>query len=120
MPLKCVVEYTGDMGVEGVVTAFPAEDMTSGNPNTTMWTAFSGPATSVISGIWESEAFEKRMSRPAMVEYFYILEGQVRLTDEDGNSEVFGAGQGVMIKPGFDGVWESLTKVRKHFFIGVC
>lgn len=120
MSLKCVVEFEGNMGVEGVVTSFPAEDMISGNPDTTMWTAFSGPMSSVISGIWESEAFHKPMSRPAMVEYFYILEGQVKLTDEDGNSEVFGPGQGVMIKPGFDGIWESLTKVRKHFFIGVC
>ncbi len=120
MALKYVVEISADMGVEGVTTAFPADDMISGNPETTMWTAFSGEAKSVIAGIWESEAFKKGLKRPAMVEYFYMLEGTVRLTDADGNSEEFGPGQGVMIKPGFDGTWESLTKVRKHFFIGVC
>lgn len=120
MALKHVVEISAEMGVEGVTTAFPAGDMISGDPETTMWTAFSGGATSVIAGFWESEAFKKGLKRPAMAEYFYILEGTVRLTDAEGNSETFGPGQGVLIKPGFDGFWESLTKVRKHFFIAVC
>lgn len=120
MSLKHVVVIDENLDVEGVVTTAPADDMTSGNPSTTMWTAYSGPVQSVISGIWESEKFEKKISRPSMVEYFFILEGEIKLTDEDGNSEIFRPGQGVIVKPGFDGIWESLTKVRKHFFIGVC
>ncbi len=120
MAPECVTEFAGNLGVEGAITGFSAEDMISGDPDTTMWTTFSGLATSLISGIWESEAFKIPQGRPAMVGYFFNRDGLVRLPDKHSNSETFGPGHAVMIKPGFDGIWESLTKVRKHFFIGVC
>ncbi len=47
----------------------------------------------------------------------HILEGQVRLTDEDGTARVFGPGDSFTITRGFRGTWENLTHVRKVYFI---
>ena len=47
----------------------------------------------------------------------HILDGQVRLTDADGQLQEFGPGDSFVVAAGFSGTWENLTHVRKVFFI---
>lgn len=52
--------------------------------------------------------------------FCYLIEGRVKISDADGNSSVFSAGEAFVVEPGFDGVWESETPVRKLFVIAKC
>ena len=50
-------------------------------------------------------------------EYCRILEGQVRLTGDDGTVVEAGPDGNLVIEPGFEGIWENLTPVRKLYVI---
>lgn len=50
-------------------------------------------------------------------EYCRILEGHVRLTGDDGTVVEAGPDGNLVIEPGFEGIWENLTPVRKLYVI---
>lgn len=52
-------------------------------------------------------------------EYCRILEGKVRLSGDDGTIIEAGPGGNITIEPGFSGVWENLSPVRKIYVIDV-
>ena len=54
------------------------------------------------------------------MEFCYLIEGEVRLSDLDGNYSEFSAGDAFVVEPGFEGTWESKTTVRKYFVIAKC
>lgn len=93
----------------------PPELLLSGVATTWCQDAFSRGGVSC--GIWESEAFSKVKMHPTSMEYCFILEGEVKLTDSEGASRVFRKGDAFVVEPGFDGVWESLGRVRKHYVL---
>ncbi|MEX0976342.1 MAG: cupin domain-containing protein [Woeseia sp.] len=99
----------------GDASETPPELLLSGISTTRSWDAYSNAR--VNCGVWESEAFSKVKQHPTSLEYCFILEGEVKLTDSQGASQFFKAGDAFVVEPGFDGVWESLTKVRKHYVI---
>jgi uncharacterized protein len=45
------------------------------------------------------------------------LDGQVRLTGDDGTVVEAGPDSNLVIEPGFEGIWENLTPVRKLYVI---
>jgi uncharacterized cupin superfamily protein len=45
------------------------------------------------------------------------VEGHVRLTSDDGSVAEAGPDGNLVIEPGFEGVWENLTPVRKLYVI---
>ncbi len=80
------------------------------------WRCFTDASGRAISGIWEAGPHLERCICD-YDEMCHILEGEVRLTDKDGNAQVFGAGESFVVSAGFEGTWENLTRVRKVFFI---
>lgn len=50
-------------------------------------------------------------------EYCRIVEGHVRLTGDDGTIAEAGPDGNLFIEPGFEGIWENLTPVRKLYVI---
>ena len=54
------------------------------------------------------------------MEFCYLIEGDVKISDSEGNYSEFSAGDAFVVEPGFDGVWESKTAVRKYFVIAKC
>ncbi|GAA6150287.1 hypothetical protein NBRC116586_33500 [Pseudooceanicola nitratireducens] len=80
------------------------------------WRHFTNPGKSATAGIWEAGPHCQRESAD-YDEMCHILDGQVRLTDEDGTERVFGPGDSFTITRGFRGTWENLTHVRKVYFI---
>ncbi|WP_087691673.1 cupin domain-containing protein, partial [Pandoraea sp. PE-S2R-1] len=48
-------------------------------------------------------------------EYFSVIEGRIRISDLDGNASEFGPGDACVIPAGFEGVFEVVEPVRKHF-----
>ncbi|WP_286237563.1 cupin domain-containing protein [Neptuniibacter halophilus] len=101
----------------GIRSAASAEVMLEGNPETTTWPVFTSTDSKLSVGFWECEPYRKIKQSPDKVEFVHLLEGEVRLTDNTGNSSLFKAGDAFVIAPGFDGVWESIGKVRKQYVI---
>ncbi|WP_019529311.1 cupin domain-containing protein [Dasania marina] len=120
MPVKHIFAFDSLQGQDGESVTAPAEVMLSGNPVTTDWPAFDSADGRVSIGIWESQEYHKIKQHPNEMEYCLILEGTVRISDKEGNSQEFSQGQAFIVQPGFDGVWESLGKVRKHYIICQC
>jgi len=46
-------------------------------------------------------------------EFMYFLEGQVEITDEDGESTVYGRGDAIVMPKGFNGTWRQLSPIKK-------
>lgn len=76
-----------------------------------------GSGKTVISlGMWTATEGAVRVSYEED-EMCVIASGRVRLTDEGGDSEEFGPGEGFLIQNGFQGVWDTLEAVRKWYVI---
>lgn len=94
----------------------PREDRrVSGAPHRKTWTLHdAGPMS---AGVWECEVGRWRIVFPAgRQEYFHVLQGRVRLHGPQGAVDI-GPGQGGVIPPGFEGEFEVLEAVRKHFVL---
>lgn len=87
-----------------------------GAPQRRTWTAHE--AQGLSAGIWECEPGRWRIVfAPNKQEFFHLLQGRVRLHDRDGGFEEFGPGQAALIPAGFEGEFEVLEAVRKHFVL---
>ncbi|OXY83186.1 cupin domain-containing protein [Oceanimonas doudoroffii] len=112
------IEITADY--PGITSSTPEDILLSGNGDTLASIPFKSSDATVISGIWMSEPFSKKKSHPDEMEFCYLIEGKVKLTDKNGNSSEFSAGESFVVEPGFDGIWESVIPVRKYFVIAKC
>lgn len=107
-------------GFEAVVPTVEdksAEVMIAGNPSTQTWLFTESPDGKMFTGVWQSEAVRFRKRQNGETEYCHILKGMVRLTDGDGRVSTFNEGEGFTVGPDFDGEWESIGRVRKHFVV---
>lgn len=86
-----------------------------GDPQFSTWPCFQGP---ISSGVWMATPGEHKVERDTdTLEHFFILEGDIEL-HETGQSDpqYFSAGDLVVIKPNFRGIWRTLTTVKKIYF----
>ena len=60
-------------------------------------------------GAWRI-AFDERSD-----EYFHVLEGRIRISDEHGVASEFGPGDACVIPAGFTGTFTVLAPVKKHY-----
>lgn len=96
---------------------FPAPDrIVHGNPHGETRNAYESPDGRKYFGKWSCGEGAWRVSYSEW-EYCRILEGHVRLTGDDGSVAEAGPGGNLVIEPGFEGVWENLTPVRKLYVI---
>lgn len=112
-----VISFEDLSAIEPEVETTRAEIMLDGNPESTTWLLSESPDGKVFTGVWQSDRFHIRLRQNGETEYCHILEGVVRLTDAEGNVSTFSEGQAFTLAPDFDGEWESLGRVRKHFVI---
>ncbi|MDR7272744.1 putative cupin superfamily protein [Pelomonas saccharophila] len=113
--MKKIVLIDSTAGLEPVHDQ-PREDRrVNGAPRRRTWTFHEhGPMS---AGIWACEVGRWRSVFPAgRQEYFHVLEGRVRLHGPHGEVDI-GPGQGGVIPPGFEGEFEVLEPVRKHFVL---
>jgi len=63
-------------------------------------------------GLWQRDVQRRHFER-GYHEIAYILEGQVEVTDDDGNVHVAGPGDILITPKGSKGYWKNLTPVKK-------
>jgi uncharacterized cupin superfamily protein len=120
MTAKYVKRITNPSNLNAPLVATSAEVLLSGKGETKTQISFNHSQSSIVSGIWESDSFSKKKVHPNEMEFCYLIEGDVKITDSQGNSSEFSAGEAFIVEPGFDGVWESKTAVRKYFVLAKC
>lgn len=94
------------------------ERLEAGNPRRETWSLYESADGQMSAGIWACEVGRWRIAFPSgKDEYFFVLEGHVRLHDRNGLAVDVLAGQGAVIPGGFEGAFEVLSPVRKHFVV---
>ena len=106
----------------GVVDHPRPDRLLRGNPRRETWSVHEsgdgGGAGGTSVGTWACEPGMWRIAfAPHKEEYFFVLEGHVRLHDEAGVSVDVRAGEAAVIPGGFVGVFEVVEAVRKHFVV---
>lgn len=92
--------------------------LVEGNPDRTTWTHYSAAAGDFDCGIWACEPGAWRIAFPAgKEEFFHVISGRLRITDHAGVTREFGPGDACVIPAGFEGVFEVIEPVRKHFVV---
>ncbi|MCW5623104.1 MAG: DUF861 domain-containing protein [Burkholderiales bacterium] len=102
------------------VVEHPASDRrVHGNPVQTTRVCFSAPAGEFECGWWECEVGAYRLElTAAMHEFFFVIEGRLRIVSEDGTAADCGPGDACVIPAGFKGVVDVIEPVRKYFAFG--
>lgn len=95
----------------------PAPERCIGTPPLrSTWSCYQGDGGEVDGGLWACEPGAWRIQfHPGRHEFFHVLEGRLRITDENGVGRTFGPGDACIIPAGFKGVFEVLEPVRKHY-----
>lgn len=102
----------------GVIDHPKPERLQQGNPRRETWTLYESADGQTSAGIWACEVGRWRIVFPAdKEEYFFVLSGHVRLHDAAGAWVDVRAGQGAVIPAGFEGAFEVIEPVRKHFVV---
>lgn len=92
--------------------------LVDGNPDRTTWTHYSALQGDFDCGIWACEPGAWRIAFPeGKEEFFHVISGLLRITDTQGVARTFGAGDACVIPAGFEGVFEVIEPVRKHFVV---
>ncbi len=68
----------------------------------------------LIVGVWESDQGAWTILTEED-EFVWVMEGQIRITDDHGGSRTYGPGDSFLVPERFKGTWESLSPVRKIF-----
>lgn len=71
----------------------------------------------IRTGIWEATPGTTRSIKGDTFEFCQILEGRAEISEENGETHVFGPGDSFIMKPGFVGQWKTLETLRKIFVI---
>lgn len=73
------------------------------------------PTGAFESGFWADPAPRSAAIAYEEDELCVLLAGKVRITDEDGESQTYEAGDAFVIPRGFRGIWETVEPVRKFY-----
>jgi len=94
------------------------ERRVTGNPRRGTCNHYTNSSGEVFSGEWTCEVGSWRIeSGPAEDEFFFVVEGRVRITADDGHSVEIGPGQSLVIPANFKGVFAVLEPLKKHYMI---
>jgi len=93
-----------------------AEKLVHGDTRQNTLNMFSDPGNQFHCGIWEGAPALWRVSY-SEYEFCHILQGRIRITDEEGSSVTVGIGDNFVISAGFKGTWEILETAKKIYVI---
>ncbi|WP_313464181.1 cupin domain-containing protein [Pseudomonas nitroreducens] len=116
-------KYIGDVvsfvrsEIEPTIETVNNPDLLSGEYEQKTWMHYEDAEREFYSGVWEAESFREVITTTENNEFCHIISGVVRLTDGDGKSQDYKAGDSFIIPAGFEGVWENVGTVKKLFVV---
>lgn len=89
-----------------------------GNPLRSTREFFSAPQGDLSCGIWTCEPGAWNIAFPAgKDEFFCVINGRLRISDDQGTAAEFGPGDACVIPQGFVGTFEVLETVSKYYVV---
>jgi len=92
----------------------PSDTPMQGARHPSGYTAYTDPTGVFTAGVWACDAGTLRIENLAIDEACYLIEGEVIITDSQGNSERFVAGEAFLLHRGFVGTWHMPGPIRKY------
>lgn len=115
MSLLQKIEVT-DLG-DGVVSKAAPDKLLAGDPVFTTWNQVEARSGLISAGIWEATPGLTKSIKGERFEFCLLLEGEVELTEQDGATVTYRAGDAFVMKPGFVGTWNTLKPIRKIYVV---
>jgi uncharacterized cupin superfamily protein len=78
---------------------------------------FTNDSNNMFVGMWDSTAFESEMRPFPSNEFVQLLEGEVTITEENGNAHLFKAGDAFFIPMGTVCQWHVKDYIKKYYAI---
>ncbi|MFC4348221.1 cupin domain-containing protein [Kordiimonas lipolytica] len=91
----------------------------SGTPLQVTENVFEGASGKFFTGYWSSAAGKWHVNYDGEEEFCHILEGEIELTSEDGDTQRFKAGDKFVVPAGFKGTWETIEPCKKLYVIAL-
>ena len=79
--------------------------------------AFTNDAENMFVGMWDSTAFESEMQAFPSYEFVQLLQGEITITENDGTTHLFKAGDAFLIPEGTICSWKTNGYVKKFYCI---
>lgn len=76
---------------------------------------FASEDSRIHTGVWECAAGRMRADFGTDGEMVHVVKGTIRAISDDGEELVVGPGQSATFPPGWTGIWELETPVRKLY-----
>ena len=80
-------------------------------------TMFQTPDESVLTGVWECAPCREEIDSYPVHEMMTVISGSVTITNADGQSDTFTAGDSFFIAKGAKCTWEITETLRKFYMI---
>lgn len=94
------------------------ERLLAGNPQRTTWEYFINASGEFTAGIWSCEPGHWRIRfAPNKDEFFCVIEGRIRLHEDDGHVVEIGPGGAAVIPGGFSGSFQVVEPVKKYYVV---
>ena len=94
----------------------PPELFLEGEPISDIWAPDFTPAGKLVNlGIWVGQPGAIAVHGYPVDEFFTVLEGHLRLENEDGSAIEVGPGEAAIVPQGWKGVWRTLKVTLKTF-----
>ena len=120
MASKTVIRLDRD-GPEGTGLTFwghlENENVIEGDPTETGHNYFTDETGQLTAGVWECTPCTSQTDSYPVDEFCYILSGTVVITDGDGRSETFKAGDCFLVPKGMACTWHMPETTRKYYVI---
>ena len=109
------VNRAGPSGIGLLAARHDTSDtVVEGAAHPTAYTAYTDPSGVFTVGVWACDAGTLAINDLAIDEACYLLEGEVIITDAEGHSERYVAGDAFLLKRGFVGTWHMPTPILKY------
>ena len=107
---------TTDLG-EGEISKALPDKVLAGDPTFTTWSQVESRGGAISAGVWEATPGLTKSIKGERFEFCLLLEGEVELSEDDGETVTYRAGDAFVMKPGFVGTWKTVRTVRKIYVV---
>ena len=102
---------------EGIVSKALPDRLLEGDPTFTTWNQAESRDGAICAGVWEATPGLTRSIKGDRFEFCMLLDGEVELREDGGETVTFRAGDAFVMKPGFVGTWRTVRTVRKIYVV---
>ena len=92
-----------------------ADILLEGNPLIQVWAQYLSTNKKVKIGVMSGEPGINKSSKSGMLEFCYMIEGIVELTEEGREPRVYKAGDTFVMEDGYKGIWNTIETFKKIY-----